>query len=168
MERIVVDLVVLGTGGAGMSAAVRAAEGGAKVVVLEKRPFPGGTSNTPMCVAVTKKDPAYQDQAFKTHMDMTNWTGNADLVRAWINKTGDVVEWLEKQGYKMFPTPVSATLETMGKQRGYGSGFPNGYFIHDLYFMPAEGSGHGGATMIKALVKKAKELDVDIRYSTPA
>ena len=42
MERIKADVAVIGTGAAGMSAAVRAAEGGAKVVVFEKRAFPGG------------------------------------------------------------------------------------------------------------------------------
>jgi len=41
IEHIKVDVAVLGTGGAGMAAAITAAEGGAKVVVLEKRPFPG-------------------------------------------------------------------------------------------------------------------------------
>ena len=48
VEHIQADVVVLGTGGAGMAAAVTAAEAGAKVVILEKRPFPGGASNTPV------------------------------------------------------------------------------------------------------------------------
>jgi fumarate reductase flavoprotein subunit len=48
LEHAKVDVAVLGTGGAGMAAAITAAEGGARVIVLEKWPFPGGASNTPV------------------------------------------------------------------------------------------------------------------------
>lgn len=168
MEKLTVDIAVLGTGGAGMTAAIRAAEGGAKVVMLEKRPCPGGTSNTPMCVAVTKKDQEYRDKAFEVHMAMTQQAGNGPLVRAWLNKSGEIPEFLERQGYKLGDKFASATLETMGKVRGYGVGFPNGYFVHDAYFLPSRGKGHGGAMLIRHLVGRAAQLGIDIRYSTPA
>ncbi len=167
MEEVSVDIVVIGSGAAGMTTAIRAAQGGARVIVFEKRPFPGGASNTPMCIASTKKDPAYRDLAFKTHMEMTQQAGNGPLVRAWINKSGDIPEWLTDLGYKLGPVMASATLETMGKQRGYGVGFPNGYYIHDVHFLPGRGFGHGGALLIRHFVKKAEELGVDIRLGTP-
>ncbi len=167
MEQISADIVAIGTGAAGMSAAIRAAEGGAKVVIFEKRAFPGGTSNTPMCVASTKKDQAYRDKAFKVHMEMTQQAGNAPLVRAWINKSGEIPEWLAKQGYKLGEMMTSATLETMGKQRGYGVGFPDGYYIHDVHILPPRGRGHGGAMLIRHLVKRAQQLGVDIRFAMP-
>ena len=66
-----------------MAAAITAAEGGAKVVVLEKRPFPGGASNTPVGFGFVKNDRESQDKAFKVHMEGTLWTANADLVRAY-------------------------------------------------------------------------------------
>jgi pyruvate/2-oxoglutarate dehydrogenase complex dihydrolipoamide dehydrogenase (E3) component len=51
VEHLTTDIAVIGTGGAGMAATITAAEAGAKVIILEKRPFPGGTSTTPMCVS---------------------------------------------------------------------------------------------------------------------
>ena len=38
------DVIVVGAGGAGMAAAVKAADEGAKVVVLERLAFPGGNT----------------------------------------------------------------------------------------------------------------------------
>jgi len=64
VEYIKSDLAVLGTGGAGMASAITAAEGGAKVVILEKRPFPGGTSNTPVGFVFVKSAWKSQDKAF--------------------------------------------------------------------------------------------------------
>jgi len=166
MESIRTDVVVVGTGGAGMAAAITAAEGGAKVVVLEKRPFPGGASNTPVVLGVVRNDPEYRDRAFQVHMNMTRWTANPHLVRNWVNMTGELIEWLPRQGVEFSAQPVVSTpLERMGTERGFGGGFPNGYSILDVYLLKAEGQGHGGSVMIKALV--AKELGIDVRLGTP-
>ncbi|MBI2318027.1 MAG: FAD-dependent oxidoreductase, partial [Betaproteobacteria bacterium] len=38
------DVLVIGAGGAGLAAAIEAAAAGARVVLLEKNPRPGGTT----------------------------------------------------------------------------------------------------------------------------
>jgi succinate dehydrogenase/fumarate reductase flavoprotein subunit len=81
-----------------MAAAITAAEEGARVVVLEKRPFPGGASNTPVGFGFVKKDRASRDKAFESHMEGTLWTANADLVRAFVNTSGEIPEWLTGMG----------------------------------------------------------------------
>ena len=131
MERMITNVVVLGTGGAGMAAAITAAEGGARVAVLEKRPFPGGASNTPVGFGYVRKDQAFRDKAFEVHMDMTRWAGNADLVRAWINMSSELPEWMEKMGVPLtIPTP-HLPLEKMGQPSDFG-GFPAGYNISEM------------------------------------
>ena len=155
MEYIKTDVVVLGTGGAGMAAALTAAEGGASVVVLEKRPFPGGASNTPVGFGAVRKDQAFRDKAFKIHMKMTHWTANADLVRAWIDKSGETPEWLAGEGVEFNPAPSKLTLENMGQPSEMG-GFPSGYNISDFFMLPPRGRGHGGAIMIKRLETPTK------------
>ena len=111
VEHIKADVAVLGTGGAGMAAAITASEGGAKVVMLEKRPFPGGTSNTPVGFTFVKNDRESQDRAFDVHMDRTLWTANADLVRAFVNVSGEVPEWLTKMGVQAEYPESNITLD---------------------------------------------------------
>jgi fumarate reductase flavoprotein subunit len=167
MEKIVSDVAVIGAGGAGMAAALTAAEAGARVVILEKRPYPGGTSNTPAGFRSVPKKTAYRDKAFRVHMEMTRWTANADLVRAWIDMSGEIPEWFSRLGIKLVPPEEKLPLEKMGTLWKFG-GFPGGYNIGDFYMPPAKGRGHGGAAMIREMVAKAVELGVDIRMGTPA
>ena len=47
-EKFETDVVVLGTGAAGLCAAISAASGGARVMVLEKMPGRGGMTNFAM------------------------------------------------------------------------------------------------------------------------
>lgn len=165
MEYIKADVVVLGTGGAGMAAVITAAEGGARVVVLEKRPFPGGASNTPVGFGYVKKDRVSQDKAFNVHMDGTLWTANADLVRALVDTSGEIPEWLERMGvlYVSSERPVLMTGEpALGSGRFRAASDAQGYCS-----LKPIGKGHGGARLIKAMVAWAKELGVDVRFSTP-
>jgi fumarate reductase flavoprotein subunit len=148
-----------------MASAITAAEGGAKVVVLEKRPFPGGTSNTPVGFGFIKKDRESQDKAFNTHMEGTLWTANADLVRAFCDTSGEVPAWLTDMGVK---ASISEQRNPAVAEPAPGAGrFQAAVDTEGRCNLKAIGRGHGGAQLIKVMVARARDLGVDILFSTP-
>lgn len=100
------DVVVVGGGGSGTAAAYSAAQSGAKsVIVLEKQPSPGGTGKFSEGIfgAESKMQQErnivlLKDDAFKMIMNYSHWRANAKLVRAFVNKSPETIDWLEAQG----------------------------------------------------------------------
>ncbi|MDR3911548.1 MAG: FAD-dependent oxidoreductase, partial [Sutterella sp.] len=70
-EDITVDVAVIGAGGAGLSAAVEAANLGAKVVVVEKMGMPGGNTIR----AAGGEDQGFPPQAHLPHPDLPDADG---------------------------------------------------------------------------------------------
>ena len=166
ITHIKADVVVLGSGGAGMAAAITAAEAGAQVVLLEKRPFPGGASNTPVGFGYIKNDRASRDKAFRVHMDGTLWTANADLVRAFVENSGEIPAWLLKNGGRVLVQdrgPIMLGEPAPGAGRFHSAADAEGFCS-----LKAIGRGHGGSQLIKALVARARQLNIEILFSTAA
>lgn len=101
MERY--DVVVLGTGAAGLTAAVTAFDGGARVAVFEKAAQVGGTSawsgghvwipNNPHMPAVGAGDSP--DEAFTYLMSLSRGTIEERLARAYIEAGPEMVRFLD-------------------------------------------------------------------------
>lgn len=101
-----VDVVVIGGGGAGLSAAVSAHENGATVLVLEKMPRVGG--NTIISGAsYNAVDPKRQkaqgiedsiDKHFTQTYEGGDKAGNTDLIRILVENAYPTIEWLEGMG----------------------------------------------------------------------
>jgi fumarate reductase flavoprotein subunit len=99
------DVVVAGGGGGGMAAAVAAAELGASVIVLEKRRRIGGNAVFAEGFFAAESPAqernniyAGRDECFRIAMDYSHWTIDARIIRAFIDKSGDTVRWLEAKG----------------------------------------------------------------------
>ncbi len=109
------NLVIVGGGGAGLAAALAAAEKGLRnIVVLEKRSATGGTSAMASGIfaadSPTQKRQAIiarKDDLFKRMMDWTHLTANPRIIRAFINRSGETIRWLEEKGLFFFCVPHS-------------------------------------------------------------
>jgi fumarate reductase flavoprotein subunit len=152
------DVVVIGVGGSGVSAAVSAAENGAKVIALEKQEIPGGSSNFAegllgVETTQTKRtfEPMTVDEMYKGSMHFNHgYRVNPKLVRKYIVESADTIKWLEGEGVHFHNTTIS-THE------------PRVWHLIEDY----KGATHGAA-LITRMVERADELGVKILYSTPA
>jgi fumarate reductase flavoprotein subunit len=106
-RRLEAELVIIGSGSAGLAAALTAAEKGLKnIVVLEKRGALGGNSalaSGPFAcespAQARQRIIADKDELFKRAMDWAHWSRvNPRILRAFLNKSGDTIHWLEEMG----------------------------------------------------------------------
>ena len=146
------DVAVIGSGAAGLAAALTLAEGGAKVVVFEKQKSLGGTSNFFQGTFAVESDMQREryvdytrDQCFKNTMDYSHWRANPRLVRAIVDESGPTIAWLQSQGVVF----VDATIN-----------MPESPLTYHVI------KGKGEA-VVKALVDQAKAKGVTFLPGTP-
>jgi len=163
-----VNVAVFGSGLAGLAAAVTLLEKGVKgVTVFEKRPFQGGAiSNTPMCTMVIKNDRRWQDKAFREHCLYTNFDGNMETARAWINNSWRIPEYINNTLGLDFERKVDIPYEDIGNADGYTGGFPFGMNLGDVYILKARGKGHGAALICLRARQKVLKLGGEIIFNT--
>lgn len=101
------DVVVVGAGAGGTVAAVSAVEGGLKTIMIEKNAFPGGAGlfmegsfgvQTPYTKAKGMKWTT--TDAFNAMASYHHWRINAPLMKAFVELSGDTVQWVEDHGVK--------------------------------------------------------------------
>jgi fumarate reductase flavoprotein subunit len=154
LKNLEAQIIVIGGGGTGLAAALAASERGAKVILLEKRGVPGG--NTALArgifaaespVQKRMKIDALRDKLFETAMSYSHWKIDPKIVRAFVDKSGDTIGWLEKHGMQFedilhyYPNQVPRVFHV-----------PKGR----------------GAGLVKLLVKRCQEMGVKMFFHTGA
>ncbi|HEX7386333.1 MAG TPA: FAD-dependent oxidoreductase [Castellaniella sp.] len=115
------DVIVIGAGGAGLSAAVSAAEHGAKVLILEAEKEIGGSTqlSAGMFTAAdtsVQRALGIQDspaQFFQHYMDLNQWRLRPGLIKTFCESAGPALEWLIKLGVD-FPSKLSTNAHEGG------------------------------------------------------
>ena len=111
-ETIDADVVVVGAGLAGMSAAIEAAEAGANVVILEKLDRVGGSSVTAggivVALASELNAEANEGDSVDEWVDYYTTRGNGnvdqDMIRFWCENSSDTLNWMVDEFGIEFPT----------------------------------------------------------------
>ncbi len=141
------NVVVIGTGMAGMAAAVSAANSGAKVAVLEKmgEDVVGGNSKLAGgLIAIPRENSqAAKDEYYEDFMKKSSGKGNKVLSRVLADQTLDAVEWLAAQGADLTP-PVTVA----------------GYRVKCVIFKPSayKGMPKGLEALRNTLAKKGGKI----------
>lgn len=152
------DVVVIGAGGAGLSAAVAAADGGARVLVFESEPQIGGSTilsagmftagGTSVQAALDVDDSP--ERFFQHYMDLNQWRLNPGLVRSFCERCRETFEWLLEIGVEV-PAQRSTNAHMPGLTRAG---------VEDVWrgHVPV-GEGYG---LVQALDRARKERGVEI------
>jgi succinate dehydrogenase/fumarate reductase flavoprotein subunit len=123
----VVDVVVVGAGGAGLSAAIEAAEAGSNTIIIEKMDHWGGLYMTAGGAAtiggnnhIQQRDGITGDSIplwYRAEMWGADYRGNPELVQTYVEHGDEWLAWMESLG----------AVWTKTSQGIYGSGtLPNG------------------------------------------
>jgi len=156
-EDVSTDIVIVGTGGAGLSAAIEASNQGAKVIVVEKNAFMGGNTNYAtggMNAANTKyqREKGIEDSPelyYKDTMEGGHKKNDPSLLKVLTEKSADTIYWLEELG---------ANLSQVGRSGGQSvdrihkgpEGMPVGTHLMDVFDQQVE------------------KMNIDVRLNTKA
>ena len=152
------DVVIVGAGGAGLTAAVRANQEGAKVLVLEKMSFVGGNSlkaSGGMNAAGTKFQEALDitDSGVREFVEDTmnggHMVNDLSLVVTMSENSSEAVDWLESIG-----APLPKVAATGGT-------------VHKYLHSPEDGSPVG-AYLVAKLSEEVERQGIEVMLNTRA
>ncbi len=151
------DIVIIGGGGAGLTAAISAAEKGAKIILIEKMPMLGGNTNyatgglnaANTSIQKLKGVEDSEELFVQDTMKGGKNKNNIKLVEKMAYKSKDIIEWLAIRG---------ADLSDLGRLAGQNK---------DRTHRPLGGSAVG-PNIVMALSETANKLNLDIRLNQKA
>lgn len=149
------DVVIVGAGGAGMSAAIQAKEDGANPVILEKLPVAGGNT-TKSSGGMNASETKFQeendiddsnDTFYEDTLEGGQETNDKELLRYFVDHSADAIDWLDNMGI---------TLNNIS--------YSGGASVKRIH-RPEDGSAVGGY-LVEGLLRNVHENDIPIFVNT--
>jgi succinate dehydrogenase/fumarate reductase flavoprotein subunit len=162
------DVVVVGYGAAGGAAAIAAHYAGAKVLIIEKMPHPGGISIlSGGGVAFARS----AEGAFEYLKRTCNGTTPDEALRPLAEGMVDIIDWVTELAR------VSGTEPSQSEVRGHGTyPFPGTNDMDSIKLkdfpaydaFPWAKGLRGGARLFKMVVDNVAKRNIEVSLSTPA
>lgn len=134
------DIIIVGAGGAGMTAALEAKEKGMNPVVLEKMPMAGGNtmkSSSGMNASETKfqkeqgitdSNDAFYEESLKGGHD----TNDKELLRFFVDNSANSIEWLDSIGIRLNNLTITGGMSEKRTHRPEDGSAVGQYLVNGL------------------------------------
>ena len=152
------DIVVIGAGGAGLTSAIKAAEAGKKVIIVEKADNTGGNTNR-ATGGMNAAETHYQkeadikdtvDQYIADTMKGGHDKNNPELVKILADQSSEAIDWLDTIGAKLSDVGLAGGATNKRSHRPVDE---NGKILSV------------GTFLVEKLTKRAEELGITIIYN---
>lgn len=152
-----VDIVVIGSGGAGLAAAIQAHDDGANVMIVEKMSIIGGNTNK-ASAGMNAAETQFQqklgihdskDLFYNETLKGGKYKNHPQLLKYFVDNAPNAIEWLDEKGITL------SDITTTG-----------GMSI-DRTHRPASRAAVGGF-LISGLIKNINKRDIDVMLETTA
>ena len=170
------DVIVVGAGGAGMTAAYTLLEQGASVIILEKSGVVGGNSlcsqmgiNAAGAKVQEELGMAYATPELLKEAQMS-FGGRENLVDAYVKASGETVDWFAEKLDIAFASgrqegPFSQPIDAENPLASVLTDHPSG---SDLFMVKADADGYTSLTLINALNAALKSAGATVYVNTEA
>lgn len=167
-ETLTADVLVIGGGGAGLSAAIEAANQGAKVILIEKLSTTGGSTKLSMGMVVTGSEAGNENKAMTAEeyaQQLMNYAGknedmNFEMIKDFANHSAENGKWLIDNGFDAAPF-VYKGWAPMAPDGDWKTAQTTAMVL--VNGTPEDGKG---SYLTNALTDSAKKIGVDVMVDT--
>lgn len=145
------DVIIIGAGGAGMTAALEAKENGMNPVIFEKMPSAGGNTNKSSSGMNASETKFQVEQGIEDSNDLFyeetlkggKNTNDTELLRYFVDNSASAIEWLDSKGIRLNNLTITGGMSEKRTHR------------------PEDGSAVG-QYLVNGLVRNVQEQDIPL------